>query len=153
MEPQVRVVDGDRDRTVRRLQEAFADGRLTAAEMEERLEQALAAASHAELTSAIADLPELPDELVELRSTGGRILRAGDWQVPRRLSIESEYGKVRLDLSRAVVDHPEIEIDLRLEYGSATIVLPPGATANTDGVRTEWGGVTCEAAGRARPGA
>src|SRR5689334_19269294 len=35
--------------------------------------------------------------------------------------------------------------DGRLGYGSATIVLPRGASANADGVRTEWGRVTCEA--------
>ncbi|MDX3103161.1 DUF1707 domain-containing protein [Nonomuraea angiospora] len=43
--------------------------------------------------------------------------------------------------------------DGRLGYGSATIVLPRGASANADGVRTEWGRVTCEAPGRPRPGA
>ncbi|MFF5213476.1 hypothetical protein [Streptosporangium sp. NPDC000396] len=84
--------------------------------------------------------------------TGGRVRRAGGWQVPRLLRIDFEYGKVRLDLSQALIRHPETDIELRLTYGSTAIVLPPGASANADGVRTEWGSVTCEAAGYARPG-
>ncbi|GAA4188519.1 DUF1707 domain-containing protein [Streptosporangium oxazolinicum] len=154
-EPWTRVSDGERDRVVRRLQQAFADGRLGPGEMEERLERALTATSHGDLLPTVADLPDDPDDLddvVQLTLTGGRIRRSGDWQVPRLLRVESEYGGVRLDLSRAVVRHQEIDIELRLAYGSAAIVLPPGATANADGVRTSWGSVICAAPGRARPG-
>ncbi|MGJ6964319.1 DUF1707 SHOCT-like domain-containing protein [Streptosporangium sp. G11] len=164
MEPRIRVSDGERDRVVHQLQQAFADGRLTPGEMEERLERALTARSHGDLLPVVADLPDGPDDsddsdgsdgsddVLRLASTGGRIRRSGDWQVPRLLRVESEYGGVRLDLSQALVRHPRIDIELRLTYGSAAIVLPPGATANVDEVRTEWGGVTCAVPGRARPG-
>jgi hypothetical protein len=161
MEPRIRVSDGERDRVVRRLQEAFADGRLGPDEMEERLERALTASSHGELLPVIADLPDGsdgsddpddPDDAVRLTTTGGRIRRSGDWRVPRLLRVESEYGGVRLDLSRALVRHPRIDIELRLTYGSAVIVLPPGATANADGTHATWGSVTCAAPGRARAG-
>ncbi|HUR03051.1 MAG TPA: DUF1707 domain-containing protein [Nonomuraea sp.] len=150
--PLGRLHDADREPIVARVQRAFADGRLGFAEMEERLEQALTAVTHADLAWAVADLPEPPDEVVRLKSTSGRVRRTGDWQVPRVLQIESEYGGVVLDLSRTFIAHAEIEIDLQLAYGSATIVLPPGATANVDGARTEWGSVICKAAGRPRPG-
>ncbi len=156
MEPRIRVSDGERDRVVQQLQQAFADGRLGPGEMEERLERALTARSHGDLLPLIADLPDAPDgpdDVLRLTSTGGRIKRSGDWQVPRLLRVESEYGGVKLDLSQALVRYPEIDIELRLPYGSATIILPPGATANVDGVRTGWGSVTCALPGRARPGA
>ncbi len=159
MEPRIRVSDGERDRVVRQLQQAFADGRLGPDEMEERLERALTARSHGDLLPLVADLPDAPDgpnapdDVLRLTSTGGRIKRSGDWQVPRLLRVESEYGGVRLDLSQALVRYPEIDIELRLPYGSATIVLPSGATANVDGVRTGWGSVACALPGRARPGA
>ncbi|WP_436760191.1 DUF1707 SHOCT-like domain-containing protein [Streptosporangium sp. V21-05] len=158
MEPRIRVSDGERDRVVQQLQQAFADGRLGPGEMEERLERALTAKSHGELLPLVADLPDAPgrpdtpDDVLRLTTTGGRIKRSGDWQVPRLLYVESEYGGARLDLSEAVVRHPEIDIELRLPYGSATIILPPGATANVDGVRTGWGSVNCSVPGRARPG-
>ncbi|MFI7706871.1 DUF1707 domain-containing protein [Nonomuraea sp. NPDC049480] len=145
-----RVSDGDRDSVVDRVQQAYADGRLSSAELDRRLELALTATSRGELEPAVADLP---DEAVRLESTGGRIERTGEWRVPRLLRIDSEYGRVRLDLSRAAIGHPEIHIELWLTYGSATVILPPGATANADGVRSEWGRVACKAAGHARPGA
>ncbi|MFC4015917.1 DUF1707 domain-containing protein [Nonomuraea purpurea] len=151
-EASARVSDGDREMTVQRLQQAYADGRLETAELEQRLERALTAASHGDLVAVTADLPGLPEEVIQLASVGGIIRRAGDWQVPRRLRVASEYGQVRLDLSHAVVRHPVIEIDLHLPYGSARIVLPPGASANTDKVRSEWGRVACKAAGRPRLG-
>ncbi|MFD1540768.1 DUF1707 SHOCT-like domain-containing protein [Nonomuraea guangzhouensis] len=150
--PARRLHDVDREPVVARVQRAYADGRLGFAEMEERLERALTAVTQAELAWAVADLPEPPDEVVRLRSANGRVRRTGDWQVPRVLQIESEYGGAILDLSQAVIAHSEIEIDLQLAYGSATIVLPPGATANVDGMQTEWGRVICKTAGRPRPG-
>lgn len=149
----VRVSDGDRDRVVQRIQRAFTEGRLTSEELDERLERALTATSDGDLMPAVAGLPDdRIEDVVQLKSTSGRIRRAGEWSVPRVLRIESKYGGVVLDLSQAVVDYPEIEIELRLQYGSATIVLPSGATANADGARTEWGAVVCKVPGRARPG-
>ncbi|MEV0345019.1 DUF1707 domain-containing protein [Nonomuraea sp. NPDC050680] len=150
--PAGRHDDVERDRIVQRVQQAYADGRLGFAEMEERVERALTAVTQSDLARAVVDLPDPPDEVVQLRSTGGRVRRTGDWQVPRVLRIESEYGGVHLDLSGAVIQYPEIGIELQLAYGSATIVLPAGATANVDQTRTEWGRVICKAPGRPRPG-
>jgi hypothetical protein len=153
MEPQVHVSDDDRDKIVNRLQRAFADGQLSQDEMEERLERALTAGSPGDLAQAVAGLPDdLAGEVLRLRSTGGRVRRAGDWRVPRELRIESTYGGAVLDLTQAVIEHPEIEIELQLQYGSATIVLPPGATVDADAVHTEWGNVISKAPGRRRPG-
>ncbi|MDR8409725.1 DUF1707 domain-containing protein [Nonomuraea sp. 3-1Str] len=152
-QPQVRVSDHERDKIVQRVQQAFADGRIGSGEMEERLERALTAGSHGDLTAAVADLPgDVPGEVLRLKSTKGRVRRTGDWRVPRELRIESEYGGVSLDLSQAVIEHPELDIDLRLQYGSATILLPAGATADIDGVELEWGEAVTRVPGRRRPG-
>ncbi|OUC83450.1 hypothetical protein CA984_40785, partial [Streptosporangium minutum] len=149
----VRVSDGDRERIVQRIQRAFTEGRLTSEELDARLERALTATSGGDLMSVVAGLPDdLTEDVVQLQSGSGRIKRVGEWPVPRVLRIDSKYGGALLDLSQTTVDYPEIEIELRLQYGSATIVLPSGATVNADGVRTEWGGVTCKVPGRARPG-
>jgi len=59
-EVQMRAADADRDRTVERLRDAAAEGRLTPDELERRLETALAARTYAELESLVADLPQ-PD--------------------------------------------------------------------------------------------
>ncbi|MFC5827390.1 DUF1707 SHOCT-like domain-containing protein [Nonomuraea insulae] len=144
------VRDEDRDRAVELVQQAYAEGRLGPAELEQRLEQALTAASSQELEPVVADLPE--ERAVQIISTGGRVTRVGDWHVPRHLRVESQYGKARLDLSRAHIQHPLIHIELRLTYGGATIILPAGASADVDGVHTGWGRVICRAPGSRRPG-
>ncbi len=49
--------DTDRDRVAERLREAAAEGRITAEELEERLERAFSARTEAELEPLVADLP------------------------------------------------------------------------------------------------
>ena len=53
----VRASDGERDQVVALLQRHFADGRLTQAELEERVGAALAARTRDELVALTADLP------------------------------------------------------------------------------------------------
>ena len=49
--------DADRDRVAERLRTAAGEGRLTPAELEERLEGAFSARTEAELEPLVADLP------------------------------------------------------------------------------------------------
>ena len=56
----MKAADSDRDRTVERLRDAAAEGRLTPDDLERRVESALAARTYAELEGLVADLPE-PD--------------------------------------------------------------------------------------------
>jgi hypothetical protein len=53
----VRASDGERDQVVGLLQRHFADGRLTQAELEERVGAALAALTRDQLRALTADLP------------------------------------------------------------------------------------------------
>ncbi|MFD9943318.1 DUF1707 domain-containing protein [Nonomuraea sp. NPDC059023] len=131
--------EAERDQAVQRLQHAYAEGHLDSAEMEVRLEQALTARSPSTLATALA---ELPDERVELISTGGRIRRSGAWRVPRSLRIIGEYGGANLDLSAADIRHAAIEIDIQLAYGSVLLTLPKRASVDYDRVRLTWGSAT-----------
>ena len=58
--PELRASDGDRDRAVERLRVAAGDGRLTAAELDERVDAALTARTCGELAALTADLPPEP---------------------------------------------------------------------------------------------
>jgi hypothetical protein len=102
------ITEDDRDRAVQRLQDAYAQGHLPHEELDERLHRLLIARTHGELVSTLAPLPE---EVAARPSTiavaGGRIRRRGAWRVPRFLKVESAYGRVHLDLSRAVIEHPD----------------------------------------------
>lgn len=55
---ELRAGDADRDRTITVLREAFAEGRLTEAEFEQRMSSASAARTFADLQALTADLPD-----------------------------------------------------------------------------------------------
>ncbi len=54
----VRVGDADREAVAAQLREHFADGRLTLEELNERLDQAFAAKTRADLNTVMRDLPQ-----------------------------------------------------------------------------------------------
>lgn len=140
----LRISDADREGVVQQLNVAVAEGRLTLAEFEERVDGVLRARTYGDLEPFVADLPAtapvVPSkDVVELRSMGGQIRRTGRWAVPRRLVVHSWGGYVKLDLRQAVVSHRVVEIELATQGGLATVVLPPGATANVDEVNTSGG--------------
>jgi len=56
----MRVSDRDRDRVAEQLREGFAEGRLTQAELEQRLDQLNVAQTHGDLTPITGDLPVVP---------------------------------------------------------------------------------------------
>ncbi|WP_062215073.1 DUF1707 domain-containing protein [Streptomyces sp. NBRC 109706] len=129
----------DRDTAVRRLQEAYAQGHIAHEELDEGLRQVLTVRTHDELAAALASLPEeTPDRTVTIAAAAGRIRRRGAWRVPRRLKVESAFGRVRLDLSRAVIEHPVVDIELRLGTGRATITVPRDATVEVEELSTGW---------------
>jgi hypothetical protein len=132
----MRMSDSDRESVIARLNSAVADGRLTLVEFEDRIDGVLKARTFGEVEPLVADLAEATavDDVVELRSHASSIKRSGRWPVPRRLVVESAAGSVKLDLRHAVVGHHVINIELATRAGSTTIVLPPGASANIDGV-------------------
>src|SRR5712691_8192286 len=57
---ELRASHGDRDRVVELLRVAAGDGRLTAEELDERLEVALTARTYGELAALTTDLPAVP---------------------------------------------------------------------------------------------
>ncbi|MEV5886020.1 DUF1707 domain-containing protein [Streptomyces sp. NPDC052020] len=138
-EPLPPLSEDDRETALRRLQEAYAEERVSHEEMDERLDQVLTAQTSSQLASALASLPrEQPGTTSTITAAGGRIQRRGTWRVPRNLKIGSAYGRVRLDLSRAIIEHPVVDIELRLGVGGARITVPHDAVVDVEGLRTEW---------------
>ena len=58
--PDMRAGDEDRDRTVTLMREAYAEGRLTADEFQQRMAQAQESKTYGELAALVSDLPVLP---------------------------------------------------------------------------------------------
>jgi hypothetical protein len=69
-DPRMRASDADRERTVSLLREHHAEGRLTAEEFNDRLDQAFAAKTTGELDALLADLPGI--DLYRLPAAGIR---------------------------------------------------------------------------------
>ena len=121
--PGLRISDADRERAAQRLQLALTEGRITVAELDERLAVVYAARYEAELVPPLADLPSgivtapaIPSTptgpSTVLRAGLSGIRRTGVWSVPARLRVQSVVGSVLLDFCRAENLHPVVEIEL-----------------------------------------
>jgi hypothetical protein len=142
--PEQRASHADRDKTVDILRVAAGDGRLTPAELDERLEAALSARTGSELAALTADLrasqPQVKD-LIRINQRFGDVNRTGRWVVPRRMEIRARGADVKLDLTRAVITHDTLHIDLDLGPGDLTIVIRPGIVIDADDVAVTLGDV------------
>jgi hypothetical protein len=148
---ELRASHTDRDRVVELLRVAAGDGRLTAEELDERLEAALTARTYRELAVLTTDLPAAPlpaslaqpdaKELVKIDCGSGTARRDGQWVVPRRMEINVASGAVKLDLTRAVISSPTLQLDIDVHSGSVVLVTRPGIVVDTDDVAVRSGSV------------
>lgn len=138
-DPPPPITEDDREATVTRLQEAFAEGHISHAEMDDHLQAVLTATTPGDLAPVLASLPDTNmGRTLILAGKSGRFRRHGAWRVPRVLKVESEYGKVDLDMSRAIFESPVVDIELQLRFGRARITLPDDAVVDIDDLSTIW---------------
>src|SRR5271163_503748 len=136
-----RVADADRDRTVTLLREHVVEGRLTLDEFSERVGLALQAKTRGDLLAVMADLPEarqaaqrLPDPstaspkkqrrwhvaVMSGHSTKGR------WRISGKTNAVAVMGGCDMDLRRAEIEGPEVEITAFAFWGGIDITVPEG---------------------------
>ena len=150
--PELRASHADRDKVVELLRIAAGDGRLTAEELDERLEAALTARTQRELTVLTADLPAGPDigpdlavtapkEVVRILRKGGNASRSGRWAVPKRMEIKVAGGNVRLDFTEAVITSPVLHVDADVRGGSVVVITRPGVVVDADDLEMVGGSV------------
>jgi hypothetical protein len=157
---ELRASHEDRDRVVEVLRIAAGDGRLTAAELDERLEVALSARTFGDLAALTTDLPDgsvvalpmaaagplaQPKDVVRIDCHSGTAKRDGRWVVPKRLEVRVTSGTVRLDFTEAVIVHRSIQIDAEVRSGNLTIVTKPGIVVDADDVTLRSGNVRVRA--------
>jgi len=159
--PGIRISDADRERAARCLHEATAEGRITIAELEERLDVVYAARYEADLRAPLADLPGghvarrcAPSDSrpLVLRAAGSGFKRSGLWEVPARLRIHCPAGSVVVDFCDAEIPHDVVEIEVDARAGSVKLLVPDGATANLDGLSAGWSSISCKVPSAPRPG-
>jgi Domain of unknown function (DUF1707) len=138
----------DRDRVVELLRVAAGDGRLTAEELDVRLEAALTARTYGELAALTTDLPTVPTsapgapvpepkDLARIHCHGSSVKRNGHWLVPQRLDVRVTGGSVTLDFTEAVISQSSLLIDAYVSEGRLTLVTKPGVLVDTDEVAAE----------------
>src|SRR5580704_19682041 len=136
--PELRASHEDRDRVVEVLRVAAGDGRLTEAELDERLGVALTARTSGELAALTADLPEVgrsaarAKDVVRLDYQGGNTTRRGRWMVPQRMEIRAVGGTVKLDFTDAVITSPTLQIQAEVRGGRLVLVTKPGIEVDAD---------------------
>lgn len=129
---------------------AAGDGRLTADELDERLEKALTARTYDDLAVLVADLPATgtafatvpgtplsaaiaaalaggetkAKDLVRFECLSAVTERVGRWAVPARMELKVLGGQVKLDFTEAVITQPVLHIDAEVRGGQVLMVRP-----------------------------
>lgn len=149
---ELRASHADRDQVVDILRVAAGDGRLTAEELDDRIEAALSARTGRELARLTADLPAGPRraggvpararELVRIDQRFGDVTRTGRWVVPQRMEIRMTLGDAKLDFTEAEItgDTLHIAVDLRAG-GDLTLVLRPGIVVDVGDLTVRGGDI------------
>jgi hypothetical protein len=151
----LRASDADRDHVATLLSTAYAEGRLTKDEHDERLEQLMGAAkTFDDLIPLTSDLvvvaPSAPtprsnvaidpahaaDEPDRHIAIFGGVTRKGDWRVRRKTQSFALFGGMDLDMRDATFDAPQVEISGFWCFGGLDIKVPEGMQ-----VRDETAGI------------
>jgi hypothetical protein len=132
--PDMRISDAERELVVAQLNAAVAEGRLTLAEFEERVDGVLRSRTFGEVEPYVGDLPSKgplagPQEHL-IRNRSSSLKRVGRWTVPRRLLISSRAGSIKLDFTEAVFTSQVVEVQLEARSSNIELVVPRGATAD-----------------------
>lgn len=128
----------DRDTVARRVAAAAAEGRISTAELERRLERTHEAHSYEELEELVEDLPEgkepamrtVPEHTVPETLHIVAALRdarmEGEWTAPPRILASAGRGVVHLDFTHAVVGEGMVRVDARPNLANIEIIVPEG---------------------------
>jgi len=156
---ELRASHDDRDRVVEMLRVSAGDGRLTAEELDERLELAMTARTYGELARLVADLPAegsagsaaslapapKAKDVMRIDTRSGHVKRVDRWVVPQRMEVKVTSGHVLLDFTQAVITHPALKLDIDVRSGHVKLLTMPGIAVDADEVAIRSGGVRVKA--------
>ncbi len=137
----IRASDAEREQVAAELGRAVGDGRLTLAEFSDRVGQAHAARTRAELDGLTADLPaatDRPEPAGPPRTSWqvspiGGVSRKGSWRLPERSVGISLIGGADLDFGGAQFAAPEVEFSRFSLIGGISAKVPSGVRVELSG--------------------
>ena len=141
-----RVSDLEREEVADVLREAAGEGRLSYAELEERLETLYASKTYGELVELTADLPRGPQAPAVAPQYNGAMVEAGPvvnvfmsetkrqgpWLVPQRQEINAVLGDVTLDYTEAQIPFDEVHVEVKSILADVKIRVPQNAIVLLD---------------------
>ena len=164
--PAVRASDAERYHVVELLGEHAAAGRLTLAELEERVQRAYQASTRGELAELTRDLPE-NTQTTEVASAGSAKPKRNRWffaimggsnirhnkRINDSINLISIMGGDELDLREVEVEGNELVINCFSLMGGAEIYLPDTLELEVSGTSIMGGNEERGSTRPARPGA
>lgn len=169
----LRASDADRDQVANVINAAFAEGRLSREEYDERLDALLLAKTFDDLVGLTRDLvvvagpapqpvpdqtryavdpSSASDEIDRMVAVFGGAERKGRWRIRRQTQAYALFGGVDLDLREAVFESQVVEISGFWCFGGMEIKVPEGIEVRdqTSGI---FGGTEVKDLGEPQPGA
>jgi hypothetical protein len=170
----LRASDADREKVATVLSTAYAEGRLTLEEHDERTDQLMAAKTFDDLipitrdlvvigTSTLVPAPQAasrftidtreqdqqPDRMIAIF---GGVTRTGRWRVRKNMQSLTLFGGTDLDLRDAIFEAPVVEISGFWCFGGLDIKVPEGIEVR-DQTAGIFGGTDVRDIGDPAPGA
>ena len=169
----VRASDADREQVATLLSTAYAEGRLTPEEHDERIDQLMAAKTFDDLIPITRDLVIVgtpspvaaqpasrftidtaaqslePDRMIAIF---GGVTRKGRWRVRKNIQSLTLFGGTDLDLRDAIFEAPVVEISGFWCFGGLDIKVPEGIEVR-DQTAGIFGGTDVRDIGDPAPGA
>ena len=170
----LRASDTDREQVATLLSTAYAEGRLTREEHDERIDQLMAAKTFDDLIPVTRDLVVVgtpsavatpqPTSRFTIDTTGqnpdsdkmiaifGGVTRSGRWRVRKNIQALALFGGMDLDLRNAIFEAPVVEISGFWCFGGLDIKVPEGIDVR-DQTAGVFGGTDIRDIGDPAPGA
>ena len=162
-----RIGHKERDDAIEVLREAAGDGRITVAELDERMDRVQAAKFPVDLDEVLSDLiTELPSDRFRpasaISAVDGRarpvagwdrfdplVIRAGwesevrraKWAVPPFVRVEPAMSNIELNFLEVDTDLEVIDVEIVAGMGAVIVVIPEDWAVNVDQLSKTWGSV------------
>ncbi|MGV8907719.1 MAG: DUF1707 SHOCT-like domain-containing protein [Propionicimonas sp.] len=134
------AADADRDHVVTLLNAAYAEGRVTVAERDQRIAAARTAETFDDLVPLTRDLvgpagtrPPVSYDEANASGSADQIVaifagasRKHAWRVRKHTSILTVFGGTDLDLTQATFESRDVEITVFCLFGGIDLTVPPG---------------------------
>jgi len=138
-----RVSDAEREEVAELIRHAAGEGRLTFAELEERLEAAYASKTYGQLVELTADLPgglqatpssqALSRPSPTINAFLSESKRTGNWLASPHQEVNAVLADVTLDYTEAQIPYDEIHLEVKSILADVKIRVPQNAIVHIDG--------------------